>query len=100
MGIAGFITLGITIAGFIFGIIATVSKLSVEYGKLRNEIDQNESRDKEERAHTREKFTELYTRISGHDSTLAALQNNVSNLTTTCGRIETKLDRLIEKETK
>ncbi len=100
MGTAGIITLSITIAGFIFGIIATVSKLSVEYGKIRNDLDQNKARDKEERAHTREKFTELYTRISGHDSTLAALQNNVTNLTTTCGRIESKLDRLIEKESK
>ncbi len=98
MNITAIITFSITVAGFISGIIVTVSKLSVEYGKIRKELDSNSARDKEERSHTREKFSELYTRISSHDSTLAALQNNVSTLTTTCERIESKLDRLIEKE--
>lgn len=94
------ISLGISIAGFVGSMITLVAKLSVNFGKLSNRLDQNESRNKEERAHTREKFSELYARISGHDSTLAALQNNVSTLTTTCERIESKLDRLIEKESR
>lgn len=32
--------------------------------------------------------------------TLVGLKNNVSNLTSTCQRIEAKLDRLIEKESR
>jgi uncharacterized coiled-coil protein SlyX len=99
MSVTGIISISITIAGFIFGIITTVAKLSIEYGKMRKELEQNETRDKEERTHTREKFADLYAKIGIHESTLAGLKNNVSNLTTTCERIEAKLDRLIEKET-
>lgn len=98
MSVTAIITFGITIAGFIFGMITTVAKLAINFGKMANELDQNQKRDSEERAHTREKFTELYSRISAHDSTLAGLRNNVSNLASTCERIESKLDRLIEKE--
>lgn len=100
MSITVIISFGITVAGFIVSMITLVAKLSVNFGKLSNRLDQNESRDKEERAHTREKFAELYARISSHDSTLAGLKNNVLNLSSTCQRIESKLDRLIEKETR
>ncbi len=100
MTAAQFISLSITIAGFIIGIITSVAKLAAEYGKLKKEVEQNANRDKEERDHTREKFTKLYAITSSHETTLAGLQNNVTNLTSTCERIEAKLDRLIEKETK
>lgn len=94
------ITFSITVAGFIFGILTTVAKLSVEYGRIKKELEENEERDKEERSHTREKFADLYSKINLHESTLAGLKNNVSNLTSTCQRIEAKLDRLIEKESR
>lgn len=90
----------ITVAGFLIGIITTVARLSVDYGKLKKEFEKNDERDKEDRAHTREKFSEIYGKLSVHDSSLSGLKHNVSNLTTTCERIESKLDRLIEKESK
>lgn len=94
------ISISITVAGFIIGIITSVAKLSVRYGKLEKEMEENRDRDKEEREHTREKFTKLYATTNAHESLLAGLQNNVNNLASTCSRIEAKLDRLIEKETK
>lgn len=90
----------ITVAGFIIGIITTVARLSMDYGKIKKEFEKNDERDKEDRAHTREKFSEIYGKLSVHDSSLSGLKNNVSNLTLTCERIESKLDRLIEKESK
>lgn len=100
MNATAIITFSITVAGFVFSMITLVAKLSVNFGRLSNRLDQNETRDKEERSHTREKFTELYSKINLHESTLAGLKNNVSNLTSTCQRIEAKLDRLIEKESR
>lgn len=100
MSTTAIITFSITVAGFIFGILTTVAKLSVEYGRIKKELEENEERDKEERSHTREKFADLYSKINLHESTLAGLKNNVSNLTSTCQRIEAKLDRLIEKESR
>ncbi len=100
MNATAIITFSITVAGFVFTMITLVAKLSVNFGKLSNRLDQNETRDKEERSHIREKFTELYSKINLHESTLAGLKNNVSNLTSTCQRIEAKLDRLIEKESR
>lgn len=100
MSTTAIITFSITIAGFIFGILTTVAKLSVEYGRIKKELEENEERDKEERSHTREKFADLYSKINLHESALAGLKNNVSNLTSTCQRIEAKLDRLIEKESR
>lgn len=94
------ITSSITVAGFIFGILTTVVKLSVEYGRIKKELEENRERDMEERSHTREKFADLYSKINIHESTLAGLKNNVINLTSTCQRIESKLDRLIEKESR
>jgi len=100
MNAIALITFSITIAGFVFTMITLVAKLSVNFGRLSNRLDQNETRDKEERSHTREKFADLYSKINLHESTLAGLKNNVSNLTSTCQRIEAKLDRLIEKESR
>lgn len=100
MNATAIISFSITVAGFVFSMITLVAKLSVNFGKLSNRLEQNEIRDKEERSHIREKFTELYSKINLHESTLAGLKNNVSNLTSTCQRIEAKLDRLIEKESR
>lgn len=94
------ISISITIAGFVGGIIGSVAKLSAEYGKLKKTVEANEKRGEEERAHVRVKFSNLFATTNAHESTLAALKNNVTNLQTTCARIEAKLDRLIEKEVK
>mgnify|MGYP000661823136 CR=1 FL=1 len=59
MNATAIITFSITVAGFVFSMITLVAKLSVNFGRLSNRLDQNETRDKEERSHTREKFTEL-----------------------------------------
>lgn len=64
MSTTAIITFSITVAGFIFGILTTVAKLSVEYGRIKKELEENEERDKEERSHTREKFADLYSKIN------------------------------------
>lgn len=98
MNVTAAITLGLAIAGFIGGIIWKVADLSVRFGRMTQKVEQNELRDKEEREHASVKFAELYNRMGQNESVIAALTNNVNTLTNTCGRIETKLDRLIERE--
>ena len=95
--IATVITLGITIAGFIIGIIKTTSGISSDFGKMTQRLDNNEARDTEERAHASTKFAELYTRTAAHDATLAALTIKVDTIDTTTKKMDGKLDRLIEK---
>lgn len=97
MGIAAAITLGITIAGFAGGIIIKVSDLSIKFGKLTQTVEQSMERDREDRDQNNNRFNELYTRTNAHESSIAALTNSVTSLTSTCQRIESKLDRLIEK---
>ena len=100
MNIYTSISLGIAIAGFIGGIIAKVADLSSKYGRLQEKVKNNEDRDTEERQKTSAKFAELYNRMSANESSVNALQTNVNNLTATCNRIESKLDRIIEREAK
>ena len=97
MNIETAITVGLAIAGFAGGVIWKVSDLSIKFGRMTQKQDENNERDKEERKRTSEKFSELYNRTSAHDSTITGLINTVSSLANTCTRIESKLDRLIEK---
>lgn len=46
MNATAIITFSITVAGFVFTMITHVAKLSVNFGKLSNRLDQNETRDK------------------------------------------------------
>lgn len=94
------ISLGIAIAGFISGIIIKTADLSIKYGRLTEKMESNEKRDTEERQKTSAKFSELYNRMSANESSVNALQTSVSNITSTCSRIESKLDRIIEREVK
>lgn len=96
-GIITGITLGITIAGFIIGIIKTTSGISVDFGKMKQRLDNNEARDTEERAHASTKFSELYTRTSEHEAALSKLTTKVDNIDLTTQKMDAKLDRLIEK---
>lgn len=100
MNIYTSICLGIAIAGFIGGIIAKVADLSIKYGRLTEKMESNENRDNEERTKASAKFSELYNRMSANESNVNALQTNVNNLMGTCNRIESKLDRIIEREVK
>lgn len=100
MNIYTAITLGITIAGFIGGIIGVVAKLALKTGRIMEQLQTNEKRDDEERAKNSAKFSELYNRMSANESNVNALQTNVNNLMGTCSRIESKLDRIIEREVK
>lgn len=100
MNIYTAISLGIAIAGFIGGIIAAVAKLAIKTGRIMERVDANEKRDDEERAKTSAKFSELYNRMSANESNTNALKADVNNLMGTCSRIESKLDRIIEREAK
>ena len=46
MNAIAIITFSITVAGFVFSMITLVAKLSVNFGRLSNRLDQNETRDK------------------------------------------------------
>jgi hypothetical protein len=98
MNIGAAITLGISIAGFIGGVIIKVADLSIKFGRLKEKVEQNETRDAEERQHSSQKFSELYNRTADHAGNIQALQVSISTLAETTSRIEAKLDRLIEKE--
>ncbi len=98
MDVKVLVSISISIAGFIFGIIWKIVELSVKFGKIQQRIDNNEERDREERAHASVKFSELYNRTANHDALISGLANNVTTLSSTCSRIESKLDRLIEKK--
>ena len=93
-------SVGIAIAGFIGNIIVKVADLSNKYGRLQEKVKNNEDRDTEERQKAGAKFAELYNRMSANESRVNALQTNVNNLMATCNRIESKLDRIIEREAK
>lgn len=97
MSITAAITLGITIAGFVGGIVSAVSKLAAKVGRIMEKLEENERRDTEERGKTSEKFAELYNRVGATESNINALTTGFNNLNATCNRIESKLDRVIER---
>lgn len=80
MNLGGAITVGISIAGFVGGTIITVADLSIKLGRILQRVNANEERDKEERAKAREKFAELYTRSSSHESLLAVLVEKIDGI--------------------
>lgn len=94
------ICLGITIAGFMGGIIVKVANLSARYGSMREKLSINEKREEEERTKNSAKFSELYNRMSANEGNAKETQAKVDALMGTCNRIEAKLDRIIERENK
>ena len=96
MGIYTTICLGITIAGFIGGMITAVAKLASKTGRLMERVEQNEKRDAEEREKIGVNFTELYGRMNAVECDVKAQGTSINNLVATCTRIESKLDRLVE----
>lgn len=91
-----YITLGITIAGFIGGIITAVAKLATKTGRIMERVENNERRDNEEREKINANLNELYSRMAAAEGDVKAQATAISNIVATCGRIETKLDRVIE----
>jgi orotate phosphoribosyltransferase-like protein len=96
VGIYTTICLGITIAGFIGGMITAVAKLASKTGRLMERVEQNEKRDAEEREKIGVNFTELYGRMNAVECDVKAQGTSINNLVATCTRIESKLDRLVE----
>ena len=96
MNIYASVSLGIAIAGFIGGIITAVAKLAIKTGRLMERVDQNETRDGEEREKVEANFKELFARMNTTESDVKAQATAINNLVATCTRIESKLDRVIE----
>lgn len=98
MNIYTSISLAIAIAGFVGGIITAVARLAIKTGRLMERLDQNDTRDAEERAKINANFSELYNRMNATECDVKAQGTAIQNLVATCTRIETKLDRIIERE--
>lgn len=96
MNIGAIITLGITIAGFVGGVIAALVKLGASMGRTMERLESNEKRDTEERAKISANFTELYGRMNSAECDIRSQGTELHNIEATCSRIESKLDRIIE----
>lgn len=96
MNVYTIITLSITIAGFIGGVVTALVKLGTKTGRLMERLEQNEKRDAEEREKIGVNFTELYGRMNAVECDVKAQGTSINNLVATCTRIESKLDRLVE----
>ena len=99
MSITAIITISISLAGFIGGIITAVAKLAIKTGRLMERLENNEKRDSEERAKIDANITELYGRMNAAECDVKAQGTAIQNLVATCSRIENKLDRIIEART-
>lgn len=97
MGISAAISLGLAIAGFIGGLITAVAKLAIRTGRIMERLDANEARDNEERATHTANFSELYGRMAAVEGEVKSQKAEITNLLATCTRIESKLDRIIER---
>jgi hypothetical protein len=80
MNLGGAITIGITIAGFVGGVIIKIADISIQLGRILQRVNTNEERDREERAKAREKFSDLYSRSSSHESLLAVLVEKIDGI--------------------
>ena len=96
MNIYTSISLGIAIAGFIGGIITAVARLAINTGRLMERLESNEKRDSEEREKIAANFSELFGRMNAAECDIRSQATSIHNIEATCGRIETKLDRIVE----
>ena len=90
------ITLGITVASFILGIIYKLIDLSVRFGRFSRQMEDNEKRDNEEREKATRKFEELYNARNRHESSLTRLDTTIQSINSNLEKIDLKLDRLME----
>jgi len=72
-------------------------ELSVNNGKLQKTVEKNEEKIREVQRVTDSKIDNLYARTNEHEAAIASMASSVNALAQTCTRIETKLDRLIER---
>ena len=92
------ITLGITIAGFLGGILWKVVEVAVKNGKLQQRLDTMEAQQEKTDAKNSAKFEKLYNLVNVHGSAIDVLTSVINTVKDTTERTESKLDRLIERE--
>ena len=95
MNVPAGITLRITIATFVLGIIYKLIDLSVKYGRFARQMEDNEKRDMEEREKSAKKFDELFNSRNSHENSLTRLDTRFSNIDEKLEKIDMKLDKLI-----
>lgn len=93
MNTAAAITLGISIATFLLGIMYKLIDLSVKYGRLTRTLEANEERDAEERRKNAAKFTELYNGRNSHEAAITRLDTTMRNIDAKLEKVDAKLDR-------
>lgn len=86
------VTLGLALAGALGTLIGFVITLAVNAGRLAQRIDQIEARNKEDRDHDREKFTDLYNFRSEMQKITATISTALDTLIKKMDRVEEKLD--------
>lgn len=103
MDLVAIISICITVAGFLGGIVVTVSKLANKFGSLETRFEKNEERDIEERAKSSVKFGELYSLVHKNEaeqekikSDLKHIGEDVSDIKNSNIRLEDKIDRLLQ----
>lgn len=90
------ITVGISIATFLLGIIYKLGGLSMKFGQLSKTIEANDERDAEERRKNAAKFTELYNDRNRHEAAITRLDTTMNNIDAKLKKMDAKLDRLID----
>jgi hypothetical protein len=90
------ISICITIAGFIGGVVTALVKLGMKTGRLMERLERNEKRDAEEREKIAANFSELFGRMNAAECDIRSQATAIHNIEATCSRIESKLDRIIE----
>ncbi len=93
MNMAAAITLGISIATFLLGIIYKLGDLSVRFGRMAKTIEANEERDAEERRKNAAKFTELWNGRNSHEAAITRLDTTMRSIETKLEKVDAKLDR-------
>ena len=84
--------------GGLVGLFAWVWNMASKYQDLVTRVNQNEERDKEERAKTDAKFSELYTSRNKTNETLVELSTTIkmmiSNMDTQFAQLNKKIDEI------
>lgn len=86
------ITLGISIATFLLGIIYKLGDLSVKFGRMSKTLETNDERDAEERRKNAAKFTELYNGRNSHEAAITRLDTTMRNVDAKLEKVDAKLD--------
>jgi septal ring factor EnvC (AmiA/AmiB activator) len=87
------ITVGISIATFLLGIIYKLGDLSMKFGRMAKTIEANDERDAEERRRNSAKFSEIYSDRNRHEAAIARLDTTITNIDTKLEKVDAKLDR-------